>query len=37
MSEEFEDIIEEEDVEIAEGAEPSGRYDKLLGSDSGKY
>ena len=40
MSEEYKDIIEEEDTleleEPAEG-EPSGKFDKLLESDSHKF
>jgi len=42
MSEEFEDIkvdeeIEEQEQEIDQDAQPSGKFDKLLGSDSRKY
>lgn len=41
MSEEFEDIIEgEEPVEegmVAEDAQPSGKYDRLLKDDSRKF
>lgn len=42
MSEEYEDIQmeeleQEEELEVAEDAQQSNRYDKLLGSEAGKY
>lgn len=36
MSEDYEDMVQEEDVEVEEGQD-SGRFDNLLGADAHKY